>query len=289
MTSKEPAHPTEIARSICKAEALDLDRELGSGAFKSVYLVSLPDNTPAALKVVRSPSASPRVSREVSAGRRADHPSIARIFQVGECEFDGDRYAYYLEEYLEGGSLADLLERDRDLGSEQVTAIGGKLLDALEHLDSLSLVHRDIKPANIMFREQGTTPVLVDFGLVRDIDASSLTPSWLDRGPGSPYFAAPEQLNNEKYLIDWRSDQFSLGVVLCIARFSFHPFQRSSEELFDAQTVERVAQRGRRREGFDDLCSETGLSCVGRMTEAWPARRYRSPGNALSAWATQGK
>jgi hypothetical protein len=58
------------------------------------------------------------------------------------------------------------------------------------------------------------TPALVDFGLVRDLSETSLTASWLPRGPGTPLFASPEQLNNEKALIDWRSDQFSIGVIL---------------------------------------------------------------------------
>jgi len=89
----------------------------------------------------------------------------------------------------------------------------------------LDLVHRDIKPANIMFKEGLETPVLVDFGIVRDLAATSLTQTWSPIGPGTPFFASPEQLNNEKHLIDWRSDQFSLGVTLYFARTARHPYQ----------------------------------------------------------------
>jgi serine/threonine protein kinase len=91
-------------------------------------------------------------------------------------------------------------------------------------------VHRDIKPDNIMLREDGRTPVIVDFGLVRMLDEPSITGSWADRGPGTPFYASPEQLRNEKPLIDWRSDQFSLGVSLSRVTIGVHTYQQIPDE-----------------------------------------------------------
>jgi len=78
-----------------------------------------------------------------------------------------------------------------------------------------------------MFRSGSDNPVLVDFGLVRALDDSSITQSWLMMGPGTPYFASPEQLNNDKYLISWLSDQFSLALTTAFALTSRHPFAPS--------------------------------------------------------------
>lgn len=288
MASREAGDPNAIAQEICASVGAELEAERGAGSFKNVYRITLPDGEVAALKLVRSPSASPRVQREIEAGRRTDHPSIASLLEVGTHEFGGDNYTYYFEELLEGGSLADRLERGATLSENEVLDLGRPLLEALAHLSDLGLVHRDIKPANIMFRASGSRPVLVDFGLVRDLEATSLTPSFLGQGPGTPYYAAPEQLNNEKDMIDWRSDQFCLGVVLGISHFGFHPYQTADERLFEEGTVRRMSARGDRRPEFVERCRESRLSPLLRMTEQWPVDRYPSADAAVASWRDGG-
>ncbi|MGO4780240.1 serine/threonine protein kinase, partial [Lysobacter sp. 2RAB21] len=113
---------------------------------------------------------------------------------------------------MPGGTLeAKLLTRS--ISPDEVRYIGLCLADVLDHLNDRRLVHRDIKPANILFASDGQTPILTDFGVVRVLDQPSLTRDFVGFGPGTPAYAAPEQLNNEKQLIDWRTDQFGLAVV----------------------------------------------------------------------------
>src|ERR1019366_6088976 len=113
-----------------------------------------------------------------------------------------------------GGTLGDRLKSGL-CTRDAVKALGSGLIRAIEHLHGLGLVHRDIKPENVMYRARDSDqPVIVDLGLVRDLAASSITQSWFAQGPGTPLFAAPEQLNNRKELIDWRADQFAVGVSL---------------------------------------------------------------------------
>jgi serine/threonine protein kinase len=159
-----------------------------------------------------------------------------------------------------------------------VRAVGEGLILAIQHLHGLGFVHRDIKPDNIMFGGSSFDPVLVDFGLVRDLAAESLTPTWHMRGPGTPYFAPPEQLRNEKHLIDWRSDQFSVGLTLAYAAWGKHPFD------IDGDPVENVANRGELSGAFRSWALEEGLSVLLKMVSVWPIHRYRYPADLLADW-----
>jgi serine/threonine protein kinase len=284
MSAVPAADLDALAKAICQKHDYTLREEIGSGAFKIVYRVTDAAGQSLALKIVRDGAASPRTKREVNAMKRCDHPNIARLHAVGTEDFDGRQYDFTFEEYLAGGSLSDKLTRDGFLTDEEAWNLGEVLIDALGHLDDLNLVHRDIKPDNIMFRADGKTPVLVDFGLVRDLAASSLTQDWALAGPGTPYFASPEQLNNQKPYINWRSDQFALAVTIYFSRFGAHPYQHPGEPLFASPTVQRVASHGRRADEFARRVIGTSLSCLAQMTEPWPYSRYRKPADLLAAW-----
>ena len=163
--------------------------------------------------------------------------------------------------------------------------LGSCLIDALGHIAGRDLVHPDLKAVNVMFRSKDLEPVIVDFGLVRDLRQTSLTRTWEIRGPGTPLYAPPEQLNNEKELIDWRSDQFSLGVMLSYCIFGFHPF--SDEGLADAAVVERVASRGAHADRFLSASDSHRLPLLKRMVNVWPVRRVRTPAQLLKLWQQQ--
>ena len=91
-----------------------------------------------------------------------------------------------VEEYLPGGTLAERFAAGR-MEHPLIRNIGLSLADALDHLRGRNLVHRDIKPANILFRTSDTA-VLTDFGIVRMLDAPSLTQDFLpqDQPPAIP-------------------------------------------------------------------------------------------------------
>jgi len=102
------------------------------------------------------------------------------------------------------------------------------------------------------------------------------------RGPGTPFFAPPEQLRNEKTMIDWRSDQFSLGVVLAMGALGFHPYQEDGNT--PAQTVERVAERRPQVARFLDAATRSNMPFLLRMTAPWPVERFRTPDELERAW-----
>jgi serine/threonine protein kinase len=162
--------------------------------------------------------------------------------------------------------------------------MGAALIDAVGHVASNDLVHRDIKPANILFRT-AHQPVLVDFGLVRDLRKSSVTVTWATCGPCTPLYASPEQLTNDKAIIGWRSDQFSLGVVLAFAALGMHPFARPGDD--PAKTVLRVEAREGPSAEFIEAAGKADLQVLIQMVGNWPVERIRKPADLLKAWQGQ--
>jgi serine/threonine protein kinase len=267
------------AREICRLEGYSFVAAVGVGAFKETFQATAAGAT-YALKVYRPGLSAARASREIEAMRRCSHPNICRLIKVADHASGPDRYLYTVEEFIPGGTLSARLSRGL-LAPSEVRALARPLVDALGHIARLELVHRDLKPDNIVLRSNGS-PVIVDFGLVRDLSASSLTQSWFAQGPGTPLFSPPEQLRNEKDLIDWRADQFSLGVVLAIAAFGHHPFQHHGDT--PAQSVERVGRRERSGPEFRKAAADAALHALVQMTEPWPVQRYRTPEALAAAW-----
>ena len=272
-----------LARQICEQEALTYREPVGVGAFKQTFQVTSSSGDVQALKVYRPGASLVRAGREVAAMRRCTHPGIARIFRIGTLSTDQGITCFSTEQFIPGGTLADRL-REGGLGRAELLLAGRLLIEAVAHIASQQLVHRDIKPENVMLMGDRRTPVIVDFGLVRDLNAVSVTPTWAMQGPGTPLYAPPEQLQNQKELIDWRADQYSLGVLLSYCAFGFHPYE--DEGALPEQIVERVNMRGEQTARFRAAAAADrgGFLALIRMTEVWPVRRYRTPDNLVEAW-----
>lgn len=272
------------ARDICVQKGFDFIRSVGLGASKETFEVRGPNGS-LALKVYKPGCSPERNLREVRALQLCDHPNIGRIIEFGDTTAHGSAITYALEELLTGGTLTDRLKKGL-LSRPQAFLLGEAMIDAVAHLAERQLVHRDMKPDNIMFRMPQDVPVLIDFSIVRDLTDTSLTYSWMGRGPGTPIFASPEQLNNDKGMIDWRSDQFSLGLVMSLAMLGVHPYAEPG--VTNGQTVvDRMAARKTpQTEAFLKAASDAGLDILVRMTKPWPVERYRKPAALLGDWRT---
>ena len=271
----------EIAREICRNVGAEFIARVGEGSFKQTFHVKRPDGSSVALKLYKAAVSTQRDQREIDAMLKCSHPNIARLIAVETHVIKETKLVTVWEEFLSGGTLAS----KGGISRAAFLDIGGQLINALAHIASLNLVHRDIKPDNILFREDGTTPVITDFGVVRDLTDTSLTPSWIARGPGTPFFASPEQLNNEKLLIDWRSDQFSLGLALAFARFGDHPYRENGYS--DADVVTRVSAKQRPAPDFTRVATSEWLPAILKMIELWPVDRYLRPPALQAAWGRQ--
>lgn len=275
-----------VAKEIAKSRSLSLSDSVGGGSFKETF--SVKDNSDAffALKVYTKPELSERSKREIQAMIRCDHPNIAKILDVDRFESGGSKYLYLIEEYFDGGTMFDWLSAKGGMSRGALIEMGSHLISAIGHLHEQELVHRDIKPENILFKKNSNEPVLTDFGIARDLAEVSLTESWMPSGPCTPLYASPEQLNNQKRLIDWRTDQFCLAVTLSICFMQNHPYARRGYS--EVKTIQNVAERGLMADKFLTTTKKESLATLAQMASAWPIRRIRTPDILANYWNRQG-
>jgi len=117
-------------------------------------------------------------------------------------------------------------------------------------------------------------PVLTDFGIVRILGEHSLTQDFMAQGPGTPMYAAPEQLLNEKSSIDWRTDQFGLALVLSELILGHHAFLEAPHvNVRDA--ILAVANKSVLPARSRELLESRGFGCLVKALSPWPVQRYR--------------
>jgi len=112
--------------------------------------------------------------------------------------------------FVEGESLRDRLQRERQLPVEDALRIAREAADALDYAHRHGVIHRDVKPENIMLT--GNHALVADFGIARALDAETrLTNTGI--AVGTPAYMSPEQASGARDL-DPRTDVYSLACVL---------------------------------------------------------------------------
>jgi hypothetical protein len=197
------------------AERLEIGALLGEGGMGCVYAArDRLKGEDVAIKVLRqslqfSAAAKDRFLAEAKVSCNLSHPNIVRVHDVG---ISGGSY-YLTMERLKGHTLRQLMDQyrreKRAFRIAEVTDIARQLIDALRYAHRY-IIHRDIKPENIWLAEDGTVK-LMDFGIARAFSNSEMTQTGMMLG--TAYYMSPEQRADSKN-IDWRSDQYAVGVVL---------------------------------------------------------------------------
>lgn len=286
-----------VAKAWCQQNGFSLEGRAGHGTYKETFRVRDREGQLIALKVYKVDPANERSRREIEAMQRCNHPNISGVGSVGTYEHAGRSFGYVTETFIEGGTLTERMASSL-LGRAEVLALGGRLISALLHLKDLALVHRDIKPDNIMLRDgKAETPILVDLGIVRDLNAASLTQTHFQMGPGTPLYSSPEQLTNQKEMIGWQSDQFSLGIVLTVCHLGIHPFDTTEsnwQKLLSEQRQQQFSDIVSRISGRGDIVPkaeygllEARLPVVLKLLKPWPIHRFNSGQSLADQWAEQ--
>ena len=208
-----------------------------------------------------------RFLREARAMAAVEHPHIVRVYQFGETEGS----AYIVMEYIEGETLGQLLQRKGRLSIDEVLRIVTQVVEGLDAASSRKLIHRDVKPSNILIDTDGGAHVS-DFGLAKSMTLDS-KPGITTTGAivGTPYYMSPEQGRAEQ--VDFRSDIYSLGILLYELLTGRRPFEAASPfEIISRHLREAVPPvMGKRSDTPPSLAR-----LVAQMTRKDPADRPAS-------------
>ncbi|MGC1370737.1 MAG: protein kinase [Candidatus Sulfotelmatobacter sp.] len=215
-----------------------------------------------------------RFEREARSASALNHPNIVTIFELGQ-----DRSCHYIAmELVEGKTLRELLSSSW-LPMRKAIEIATQIAEGLTKAHEAGITHRDLKPENLMVSHDGFVKIL-DFGLAKlassgggrsDIYnlSTSQTPAGLVLGTVG--YMSPEQVTGEGP--DFRSDQFSLGLVLYEMVTGKRAFQRSTA----AETLVAVLREpaepiaGQSRDAPAPLCW-----LIERCLAKEPEKRYVS-------------
>lgn len=166
-----------------------------------------------------------RARREVEIMGQCRSPHLVKLgpLPLATCKIGSVELIYFTEEWIEGSDLGEVLKSTSTLSIVELVRLGQHITNAIKELWSLAKIHRDIKPGNIMRRDSSGDFVLLDMGLAFDLQDESL--SVYGAVPGTQIFFSPEQAEfAKKRQLDFRSDLFSLGIVLYCLSTGRHPF-----------------------------------------------------------------
>jgi len=202
---------------------------------------------PTALKILKPHLATDeliaRFEREVQLASRLEHPATIEIFDYGRTR---DGTFFYAMEYIDGLTLAKLVEKDGAQPVPRVAHILKQVCESLREAHAKGLIHRDIKPANVMLCERGGESDVVkvlDFGLVKDVHATDTRDiTQYARLLGTPTYMAPERIRNPSEAAP-AVDVYAVGAVAFYLLTAKRVFDAPNELELARQVLELPAPR----------------------------------------------
>ena len=190
-----------------------IEREVGEGGMATVYLAEdIKHERKVALKVLKPELAAvvgaERFLAEIKTTANLQHPHILPLHDSGEA----GSFLYYVMPYVEGESLREKLEREKQLPVGEAVHIAIAVAGALDYAHRHKVIHRDIKPANILIH--AGQPVVADFGIALAVGAAGgarLTETGLS--VGTPYYMSPEQATGD-VIVGPATDIYAIACVL---------------------------------------------------------------------------
>ncbi|MFM2090219.1 MAG: Serine/threonine-protein kinase PrkC, partial [Planctomycetota bacterium] len=248
-----------------------LIRRLGKGGMGTVYACRREDGDETlAIKVINAgrladPADRLRFKQEIAVLLRLRHEHVCRLRDFGQ---EGDSY-WFVMDFVDGREIDEWCKAERP-DQARIATVMAQVCRAVGHAHRQGIVHRDLTPANIMITGDGR-PVVMDFGLARDMDAG---PSMTITGMtvGTPPFMAPEQTMGKAGSITRTTDVWGAGATLYFLLTGVPPHQGDNTfEVFKAIN-ERMVRRPRElRADIDPSLELVILSCL----QQDPRDRYR--------------
>ena len=210
--SSSPSHPMDVggfAPGRILADRYRIVALVGRGGMGEVYRADdLRLGQPVALKFLpaeleHDPAARDRLLAEVRSARTISHPSVCRVYDVGDV---GGR-VFLTMEYIDGEDLASLLRRIGKLPAAKALEVARQLCAGLAAAHDKGVLHRDLKPANVMIDGRGQARI-TDFGLAVSAGAAGSPADFA----GTVAYMAPERFHGARATV--QSDLYGLGLIL---------------------------------------------------------------------------
>jgi eukaryotic-like serine/threonine-protein kinase len=212
-------------------------KQLGEGGMGCVYLAEQQLGSTArkvALKTLHKhlshdPAIKQRFDREAGTVAALEHPNTIQVYDFGAME---DGTLYLVMEFVQGRSVADILEKDGAMPPARVENILRQVCGSLEEAHGHGIVHRDLKPDNVVLCEragQKDWVEVLDFGIAKrssehDPNEAKLTQQGMVLG--TPPYMSPEQFTGQP--VDVRSDIYALGVMTYEMLVGKYPFEANT-------------------------------------------------------------
>ena len=218
------------------ADRYRIERELGQGGMATVYLAEdLKHGRKVALKVLKPELAAvigaERFLREIKTIASLQHPHILGLIDSGEI----DGTAFFVMPFVDGESLRDRLQREKQLPIADAVRLASEVASALDYAHRRGVIHRDIKPENILLHDGQA--LVADFGIALAMSSAGGT-RMTETGMslGTPTYMSPEQAMGERE-ITAKSDVYALGCVLYEMLVGEPPFTGPTAQAIVAKVM----------------------------------------------------
>jgi Tol biopolymer transport system component/tRNA A-37 threonylcarbamoyl transferase component Bud32 len=265
--------------STALSDRYKIERELGQGGMATVYLAEdLKHRRRVAIKVLRPELAAvigaERFVREIQTIAALQHPHILGLIDSGEL----NGTAYYVMPFIEGESLRDRLNREKQLSISEAVRLATEVSSALDYAHRHGVIHRDIKPENILLHDGQA--LVADFGIalaVSSAGGSRMTETGMSLG--TPHYMSPEQAMGER-AITARSDIYALGCVTYEMLTGDPPFTGSTAQAIVAKMMtEKPIAPSRVRDTVPAAVEDAVLTALAKL----PADRFASAAEFAAA------
>ena len=258
-----------------------IERELGAGGMATVYLAhDIKHDRKVAVKVLRPELAAvlgaERFLQEIKVTANLQHPNILALYDSGEA----GSFLYYVMPFIEGESLRDKLDRERQLGVDETVEIARSIAAALDYAHRNDVIHRDIKPENILLSDGQA--LVADFGIalaVSQAGAARLTETGLSLG--TPHYMSPEQATGDRELTG-RSDIYALGCMAYEMLVGDPPHTGATAQAVIAKVIANEPERITRSRRTVPAHVE---AAVHKALEKLPADRFETASEFAAALA----
>ncbi len=266
------------------ADRYRIERELGQGGMATVYLADdLKHDRRVAIKVLRPELAAvigaERFLAEIKLTANLQHPHILPLHDSGAA----DGVLYYVMPFIEGESLRDRLQREKQLPVEEAVRITREVASALDYAHRHNVIHRDIKPENILLHDGQA--LVADFGIALAASkAGGTRMTETGMSLGTPHYMSPEQAMGERE-ITARSDVYALGCVLYELLTGDPPFTGSTAQAIVARVVtENPRSMTTQRHTIPPHLEAAVFTALEKL----PADRFASAADLSAALVNQG-